>query len=101
MNKVKEFLTLQAAEKYMEKNAKKLKPRESYFCDKCLFSGKYAVYLMNQKGNYQMEKLPRDPRDKSTLEERYKLYLELADDGEGFDITTGEQLKTFDQWLNS
>jgi len=47
MNKVKEFLTLQAAEKYMEKNAKKLKPRESYFCDKCLFSGKYSVFLMN------------------------------------------------------
>jgi hypothetical protein len=37
----------------------------------------------------------------STLRERYELYLELADDGKGNDITTGKPLKNFDEWLNS
>jgi hypothetical protein len=36
-----------------------------------------------------------------TLSERYDLYLELADDGKGNDITSGKVLKTFDEWLNS
>jgi hypothetical protein len=31
----------------------------------------------------------------------YQLYLELADNGEGLDITTGKPLKTYDEWLNS
>ena len=37
-----------------------------------------------------------------TLRERYDLYLEHADDGNGGDITNnGQPLKTFDEWLNS
>ena len=37
-----------------------------------------------------------------TLLERYELYLELADDGNGNDITRpGQPLKTFDEWLDS
>ena len=36
-----------------------------------------------------------------TLSERYDLYLELADDGKGNDITSGKVLKTFDEWLSS
>lgn len=36
-----------------------------------------------------------------TLQDRYNLYRELADDGNGNDSTTGEPLKTFDEWLNS
>lgn len=35
------------------------------------------------------------------LQAEYELYLELADDGTGKDICTGEWLKTFDEWLNS
>ena len=35
------------------------------------------------------------------LEQAYQQYLELADDGRGFDSTTGEPLKTFDEWLDS
>ena len=31
----------------------------------------------------------------------YQLYLELADNGEGLDITTGKPLKTYDEWINS
>jgi len=31
----------------------------------------------------------------------YQLYLELSDNGEGLDITTGKPLKTYDEWLNS
>ena len=38
---------------------------------------------------------------RGTLEEEYKLYLDLSDDGKGKDICTGEWLKTFDEWLNS
>jgi len=36
-----------------------------------------------------------------TLWQRYELYLELADDGKGNDITTGQPLKTFDEWLGA
>lgn len=36
-----------------------------------------------------------------TLEERYELYLEHANDGDGNDITSGRPLKTFIEWLNS
>jgi len=38
---------------------------------------------------------------KETLEDRYNVYLISANDGNGRDITTGEKLKTFDEWLNS
>ena len=34
------------------------------------------------------------------LEERYQVYLDHANDGKGNDITTGEPLLTFDEWLN-
>ena len=47
MIKVRDFLTLQDAELFIRKNTKKLKQRESYFCEKCMFTGKYTVYLMN------------------------------------------------------
>lgn len=38
-----------------------------------------------------------------TQKDRYLLYLELADDGQGRDTTTnGKQyLRTFDQWLDN
>jgi len=35
-----------------------------------------------------------------TTEDRYDIYVLCADDGTGIDITTGEPLKTFDEWLN-
>ena len=41
------------------------------------------------------------PEKHMTLAERYELYLDLADDGNGNDITTGRPLKTFNEWLNS
>jgi len=31
----------------------------------------------------------------------YQIYLACADNGKGIDITTGEPLKTYDEWLNS
>ena len=39
----------------------------------------------------------------TTFEERYAIYLDCADDGQGRDITTNGKtyLKTFDQWLNN
>jgi len=32
---------------------------------------------------------------------RYSNYLDHADDGNGIDITTGEPLLDFDEWLNN
>ena len=31
----------------------------------------------------------------------YQIYLSCANDGDGFDFTTGKPLKTYDEWLNS
>jgi len=36
-----------------------------------------------------------------TLKQRYDIYVALCDNGQGIDITTGNPIKTFDQWLNS
>ena len=39
---------------------------------------------------------------RGTNDSEYQLYLELADDGQGGDITReGAPLKTYDEWLNS
>ena len=35
------------------------------------------------------------------LRDRYEIYVDCTDDGNGFDIGTGEPLKTFDEWLDS
>ena len=35
------------------------------------------------------------------LLERYENYRRCVDDGKGNDSTTGEPIKTFDEWLNS
>jgi len=31
----------------------------------------------------------------------YEIYLGCADDGDGNDSTTGQPLKSYDEWLNS
>jgi len=36
-----------------------------------------------------------------TLEDRYDIYVKCSNDGNGNDITTGEPLLTFDEWLNN
>jgi hypothetical protein len=38
---------------------------------------------------------------RGTNDQEYQIYLDLADDGTGIDITTGRPLKTYDEWLNS
>lgn len=38
---------------------------------------------------------------RGTNSQEYQIYLACADDGEGMDFTTGQPLKTFDEWLNS
>jgi len=35
------------------------------------------------------------------LRDRYEIYVDCADDGNGYDLTSGEPLKTFDEWLDS
>jgi hypothetical protein len=37
----------------------------------------------------------------NTLKQRYLIYISVADNGKGIDITTGNSLKTFYQWVNS
>ena len=33
--------------------------------------------------------------------DEYQIYLACADDGTGTDITTGQPLKSFDEWMQS
>jgi len=33
--------------------------------------------------------------------QEYQIYIDLADDGNGVDITTGRPLKTYDEWISS
>jgi len=41
-------------------------------------------------------------KTRGTNDSEYQLYLDLADDGKGGDITRdGAPLKTYDEWLNS
>ena len=40
-------------------------------------------------------------KTRGSNDSEYQLYLELADNGEGLDITTGKPLKTYDEWINS
>jgi hypothetical protein len=39
--------------------------------------------------------------DQGSLRERYEIYRTFADDGAGQDITTGEPIKSFEEWLDS
>ncbi len=47
-----------------------------------------------QNLNWQTQK-------RGTNEQEYHIYLASADDGKGTDITTGQPLKTFEEWLKS
>lgn len=40
-------------------------------------------------------------QNRGTDDQEYQIYLSCADDGQGNDLTTGQPLKTYDQWLNS
>ena len=42
-----------------------------------------------------------ETRARGTNDSEYQIYLSFADDGKGIDITTGNPLKTYDEWLNS
>ena len=39
--------------------------------------------------------------NQGSLEDKYEIYVKNADDGNGNDITTGEPLLSFDEWLNN
>lgn len=38
---------------------------------------------------------------RGTNYDEYEIYLTCADDGNGNDFTTGEPLKTYEEWLDS
>ena len=38
-------------------------------------------------------------RYRGTNEQEFEIYLGCADDGNGNDFTTGEPLKTFEEWM--
>ena len=57
-------------------------------------------FLEKAKSGEFEEELDED-HNQGTPEERYAIYFENADDGNGNDITTGEPLLSFDEWLNN
>lgn len=38
---------------------------------------------------------------RGTNQDEYEIYLACANDGKGNDFTTGQPLKTFDEWMAS
>jgi len=40
-------------------------------------------------------------KQRGTNDAEYQIYLDCADDGNGNDFTTGQPLKSYDEWLNS
>jgi len=38
---------------------------------------------------------------RGTNSDEYEIYLTCADDGKGNDFTTGERLKSYEEWLDS
>ena len=57
-------------------------------------------FLEKAKSGEFEEELDED-HNQGTPEERYAIYFENADDGNGNDITTCEPLLSFDEWLNN
>ena len=47
------------------------------------------------------EPIEEDFNNQGTPEDKYQIYLDQANDGNGNDSTTGEPLLTFDEWLNN
>lgn len=47
------------------------------------------------------QQLEWQTQKRGTNEQEYQIYLDIADDGKGIDITTGRPLKTFEEWLKS
>jgi len=40
-------------------------------------------------------------QQRGTMRDEYDIYLSCADDGHGIDITTGQALKSFNEWCAS
>ena len=38
---------------------------------------------------------------RGTNDQEYQIYLSCANDGKGIDFTTGNKLKTYDEWVSS
>ena len=38
---------------------------------------------------------------RGTNSDEYEIYLTCADDGKGNDLTTGEPLKSYEEWMDS
>lgn len=59
----------------------------------------YSVYEVSEDDDWDSDW--QEHTQRGNLEDQYQNYLDFADDGNGMDITTGEPLKSFDEWLNS
>jgi len=53
------------------------------------------TYLEDMRENFFQTKV------RGSNNSEYQLYLDLADNGKGIDITTGNPMKSFDEWLAS
>ena len=49
---------------------------------------------MEAKANWQT-------KARGSNNDEYQIYLDCANDGKGNDITTGNPLKSFDEWMKS
>ena len=57
--------------------------------------------ICNMRDQERDDLVTPNPLYYGKLRDRYEIYVDCADDGNGFDIGTGEPLKTFDEWLDS
>ena len=48
----------------------------------------------------QIPEMPFQTKIRGSLEDEYQIYCEAVNDGSGKDITTGQPLPTFEEWLN-
>ena len=64
------------------------------------FNNKQTINEIMQNINELTKDLP-DYGPRESLAVEYRIYLECADNGNGKDITTGADLLTFDEWLES
>jgi len=48
---------------------------------------------LEQKADWQT-------KGRGTNDQEYQIYLDCADNGKGIDITTGQPMLTYDEWMN-
>lgn len=59
-----------------------------------------AEYKPHSSGLHFVRKpVMSQTKKRGTNKDEYQIYLSCADNGEGIDITTGEPMKTYEEWM--